>query len=166
MEAAVFWIVAFASVAAGLAMVLARNAVHAALFLVGTQLALAVLFLLQGAFFLAALQIIVYAGAIMILFIFVVMLLGVDREEALREPLSLQRPLALGLAVLLIAEVGYLAASRGIAPDVAENRQVTGDVETIAEGLFTGWALPFEATSILLLVAVVGAMVLAKRKLQ
>jgi NADH-quinone oxidoreductase subunit J len=164
-ELVLFFGVAAGAVAAGLGMVLARNAVHAALFLVATQLALAVMFLLQGAFFIAALQIIVYAGAIMVLFVFVVMLLGVDREEALIEPLSMQRPLAVGLGVVLVGEIVYLALGRGFRLD-SEPRALSGDVETIARALFTDWALPFEATSVLLVVAVVGAMVLAKRRLE
>ena len=167
-EATIFWIVAFAAVGSGLAMVLARNAVHAALFLVGTQLALAIMFLLQGAFFIAALQIIVYAGAIMVLFVFVVMLLGVDKQEALVEPLPFQRPIAAGLGLLLIGEVSYLLVSRGFDLAVESgslSKPAQGNVETIAGSLFTHWALPFEATSILLVVAVVGAMALAKKRL-
>jgi NADH-quinone oxidoreductase subunit J len=167
-EATIFWIVAFAAVGSGLAMVLARNAVHAALFLVATQLALAIMFLLQGAFFIAALQIIVYAGAIMVLFVFVVMLLGVDKKEALVESLPLQRPIAAGLGLLLIGEISYLLVSRGfqLAVESGPLKAARGNVETIASALFTDWALPFEATSILLIVAVVGAMALAKKNLQ
>src|SRR5260370_1339270 len=110
-QIAVFAAVAFAAVIAGVFLVLTRNAVHSALFLVGVQLCLAVLFLLQGAFLVSVLQIMVYAGAIMILFIFVVMLLGVDKKEALIEPLRWQRPIAAGLGVLLVAEAIYLALS-------------------------------------------------------
>src|ERR687893_2460243 len=84
-----------------IAMLFARSPVHTALFLVAAQVALALAFLLQGAFFVAAVQIIVYAGAIMVLFLFVIMLFGVDRREALIEPLTGQRPLALGLGALL-----------------------------------------------------------------
>ena len=90
-------------------MIFARNAVHVALFLVVAQVALAVTFLLQGAYFIAAIQIIVYAGAIMVLFLFVIMLLGVDRREAFIEPLPLQRILAVGLGALLTAEILYVA---------------------------------------------------------
>ena len=167
-EATIFWIVAFAAVGSGLAMVLARNAVHAALFLVATQLSLAIMFLLQGAFFIAALQIIVYAGAIMVLFVFVVMLLGVDKKEALVETLPLQRPIAAGLGLLLIGEISYLLVNRGfnLAVESGPLRAARGNVENIAGSLFTEWALPFEATSILLVVAVVGSMALAKKKLQ
>src|SRR5919199_4378655 len=88
-----------------IAMLFSPNAVHVALFLVGAQVALAVAFLLQGAFFDAIIQIIVYAGAIMVLFLFVIMLLGVDRRDALIEPLRGQRPLAIGLGALLAVEI-------------------------------------------------------------
>lgn len=166
-EALVFAGSATMALGAGVALVLARNAVHAALFLVVTQVALAFMFLLQGAFFIAALQIIIYAGAIMVLFIFVVMLLGVDQREVLVEPLRYQRPLAVGLAAILIAEVVYLAGTRGIevirsTESLALARE--GNVEAVARVLFTRWAFPFEATAIILMVAIVGVMALAKRR--
>ena len=155
-----------------IAMLFARNAVHAALFLVATQIALALAFLLQGAFFIAAIQIIIYAGAIMVLFLFVIMLLGVDKREVLVEPLPGQRPLAIGLGVLLGAQMLYVAY-RGVdfvlggAPDggdalTALNRD-PGNVLGIARLLFKDYLLPFEVTSVLLVVAIVGVMVLAKR---
>src|SRR5260370_1842300 len=100
-QIAVWAVGALAGVSAGVFVVLTRNAVHSGLLLVGVQLCLAVLFLLQGAFLVSVLQIIVYAGAIMVLFVFVVMLLGVDKKEALIEPLRWQRPLAAGLGPLL-----------------------------------------------------------------
>lgn len=155
---------------AGLAMLFARNAVHVALLLVLSQIGLAVAFLLQGAFFVAAIQIIIYAGAIMVLFLFVIMLLGVDRREALDEPLRGQRPLALGLGVLLTAQVLYIAwqgvdlafAGTGEAA-IQEVNSDPGNVLGIARVLFGRYLLPFEVTSVLLIVAVVGVMVLARR---
>ena len=155
---------------AGLAMLFARNAVHVALLLVLSQVGLAVAFLLQGAFFVAAIQIIIYAGAIMVLFLFVIMLLGVDRREALDEPLRGQRPLALGLGVLLTAQVLYIAwrgvdlafAGTGEAA-IQEVNSDPGNVLGIARVLFGRYLLPFEVTSVLLIVAVVGVMVLARR---
>lgn len=168
LEVVVFYVIASTAVGAGVAMILTPNPVHAALFLVGTQLALAVLFLLQGAFFIAVLQIIIYAGAIMVLFVFVVMLLGVDRQEALIEPLRMQRPIAAGLGAVLIAEIAYLILSRGLEVTGAARAVAgrgEGNVEAIARVMFTDWALPFEATSVLLVVAIVGALVLAKRRL-
>jgi len=155
---------------AGIAMLFARNAVHVALLLVLSQVGLAVAFLLQGAFFVAAIQIIIYAGAIMVLFLFVIMLLGVDRREALNEPLRGQRPLALGLGVLLTAQVLYVAwrgvdltfAGAGEAA-IQEVNAEPGNVLGIARVLFGRYLLPFEVTSVLLIVAVVGVMVLARR---
>jgi NADH-quinone oxidoreductase subunit J len=154
-----------------IAMLFAPNAVHVALFLVGTQVALAVAFLLQGAFFIAAIQIIIYAGAIMVLFLFVIMLLGVDRRERLIEPIPGQRPLAFGLGALLAVEIAYISF-RGVslAAGVEEGSESLtalnrdpGNVESIARALFGDFLLPFEATSVLLVVAIVGVMVLAKR---
>ncbi|CAN5626241.1 hypothetical protein BH20ACT23_BH20ACT23_01150 [soil metagenome] len=154
----------------GLAMLFARNAVHVALLLVLSQVGLAVAFLLQGAFFVAAIQIIIYAGAIMVLFLFVMMLLGVDRREALDEPLRGQRPLALGLGALLAAQVLYVAwqgvdlafVGDGEAA-IQEVNSDPGNVLGIARVLFGRYLLPFEVTSVLLIVAVVGVMVLARR---
>jgi len=154
-----------------IAMLFARNPVHVALFLVVTQIALAVAFLFQGAFFLAAVQVIVYAGAIMVLFLFVIMLLGVDRRDPGDEPLPAQRPLAIGLGALLAAEILYVAwkgvdlasgAGRSGGALDAINRD-PGNVRALARVLFSRYLLPFEATSILLVSAVVGVMVLARR---
>ena len=155
---------------AALAMLFARNAVHVALLLVLSQVGLAVAFLLQGAFFVAAVQVIIYAGAIMVLFLFVIMLLGVDRREALDEPLRGQRPLALGLGVLLTAQVLYvawqgvdLAFADGGETAIQEINSDPGNVLGLARVLFGRYVLPFEVTSVLLIVAVVGVMVLARR---
>ena len=153
-----------------LAMLFAPNAVHVALFLVLTQIALAVAFLLQGAFFVAAVQIIVYAGAIMVLFLFVIMLLGVDRRESLIDPLPGQRGVALTLGAVLVAEIMYVAyrgvdlvaGGDGSAALDAINSD-PGNVLAIARALFGRYLLPFEATSILLVAAIVGVMALARR---
>ena len=171
-EALVFGVMFIVALGASIAMLFAKNAVHAALFLVATQIALAVAFLLQGAFFVAAVQIIVYAGAIMVLFLFVIMLLGVDRQDALIEPLPGQRPLAIGLGALLAAEILYVAwkgvtfveggAARGAEALTQLNRD-PGNVKAIADALFSRYLLPFEVTSVLLVVGVVGVMVLARR---
>ncbi|MBA2426038.1 MAG: NADH-quinone oxidoreductase subunit J [Actinobacteria bacterium] len=168
----VFGVAFIVALGSAIAMLFARNAVHVALFLVAAQVALALTFLLQGAFFVAAVQIIIYAGAIMVLFLFVVMLLGVDRSEALVEPLPFQRPLALGLGALLAAGILYLAvagidAASTITGDgsgalLALNRD-PGNVLALARVLFSRYLLPFEATSALLVAAIVGVMVLARR---
>ena len=154
----------------GIAMLFARNAVHVALFLVVSQVGLAVAFLLEGAFFVAVVQIIIYAGAIMVLFLFVLMLLGVDRREALHEPLMFQRPAAIGLGALLTAQVLYVAVrgvdltfSAGGQEALEEINSDPGNVLGIARVLFGRYLLPFEVTSVLLITAVVGVMVLARR---
>lgn len=172
LEQIVFGVMFIVALGSALAMLFARNAVHVALFLVATQISLAVAFLLQGAFFIAAIQIIVYAGAIMVLFLFVIMLLGVDRREALDEPLRGQRPLAIGLGALLAAEILYVGwrgielvsgtAGEGGAALQAINRD-PGNVRALARVLFSHYLLPFEVTSVLLVVAIVGVMTLARR---
>jgi NADH-quinone oxidoreductase subunit J len=154
-----------------LAMLFARNAVHVALFLVAAQVALAVAFLLEGAFFVAAIQIIVYAGAIMVLFLFVIMLLGVDQKDALVETLPGQRTLAIGLGTLLVLEIAF-ASMRGL-DLIASNAESAealnqlnadpGNVKALAHLLFSDFLLPFEVTSILLVAAIVGVMALARR---
>lgn len=154
-----------------IAMLFAPSPVHTALFLVAAQVALALAFLLQGAFFVAAVQIIVYAGAIMVLFLFVIMLLGVDRRESLAEPFSAQRPVAAALGLLLALEIAYLAvrgsdlvaASGGGEAALDELNRNPGNVEAIARVLFSDYLLPFEVTSVLLVAAIVGVMVLARR---
>ena len=168
---AVFGVTFVVALGSSMAMLLMRNAVHVALYLVAAQIALALSFLLQGAFFIAAIQIILYAGAIMVLFLFVIMLLGVDRREALMEPLPGQRPLAVGLGGLLVAEIVYVAwqgvdliGGAGASSAALEGiNQDPGNVVAIARVLFGRYLLPFEVTSILLVVAIVGVMVLAKR---
>jgi NADH-quinone oxidoreductase subunit J len=171
LEYAVFGAIFVVALGSSLAMIFARNAVHVALFLVATQVALAVAFLLQGAYFVAAVQIIVYAGAIMVLFLFVIMLLGVDRREALIEPLAGQRAIAVGLGALLAAEIVYVAVrgvtfavgGTGTQLDLERVNESSGNVTGLARLLFSRYLLPFEATSILLVVAIVGVMVLARR---
>ncbi len=171
LETLVFGAVFVVALGSSIAMLFARNAVHVALFLVATQVALAFAFLLQGAFFVAAVQVIVYAGAIMVLFLFVIMLLGVDRREPLIEPLPGQRAFALGLGALLSAEILYMVlrgvdfvTAGGGGPGALEaiNRD-PGNVRAIARLLFSRYLLPFEVTSVLLIVAIVGVMVLARR---
>ena len=170
-DVVVFAVVFVVALGSSLAMLLARSPVHTALFLVVAQVALALAFLLEGAFFVAAIQIIVYAGAIMVLFLFVIMLLGVDRREVLAEPFAAQRPVAVALGALLVAEISYVAvrgddlvsAGEGGEAALLELNRSPGNVEALARVLFSDYLLPFEVTSVLLVAAVVGVMVLARR---
>ncbi len=147
--------------------ILARNPVHSALMLVMTLFSVAVLFVEQDAQFLAAVQVIVYAGAIVVLFLFVIMLLGVDRREVIqRDPLPAQRPLAVVAAILVLLEIGLLARSHWSTGQPAVVGPTNGgqtNIVELARAVFTTYLLPFEATSALLVIAVLGAVVLARR---
>jgi NADH-quinone oxidoreductase subunit J len=164
----VFWVFAPISVGAAVAMLFSRKAVHSALFLIVTFFCLAVFFLVLGSPFLFAVQIIVYAGAIMVLFLFVIMLLGVASEESLVERMKAQRPLAILLGLGLATEVffairlGVGISTRAAGTFAAANRG--GNVRALARVLFNGYFFPFEATSVLLIVAAVAAMVIAGRR--
>ncbi len=147
----VFWVFAPISVASAIGMLLMRNAVHAALFLVVNFFCLAVFYLILDAPFLFAVQIIVYAGAIMVLFLFVIMLLGVDRGDDLRERLLAQRPLALALGAGFVIEI-VLAVRAGIgfaakAPAGFDAVNDPGNAQAIAKVLFRDYFFPFEVTS-------------------
>ncbi|MEX2204182.1 MAG: NADH-quinone oxidoreductase subunit J, partial [Actinomycetota bacterium] len=165
----VFWVFAPISVASAIAMLLQRNAVHAALFLIVNFFTISVFYLVLGASFLFAVQIIVYAGAIMVLFLFVLMLLGVDRDEPLIERLKGQRPMAVLLGAGIFLEL-FFAIRAGIgfatkAPagfDETVNRG--GNAAALARVLFRDYFFPFEVTSILLIIAAVAVMVLASRQ--
>jgi len=164
----VFWVFAPVSLGSAVAMLFQRNAIHAALFLIVNFFTLAVFYLVLGAPFLFAVQIIVYAGAIMVLFLFVIMLLGVDREESLVERLRGQRPLAIVLGLGMAAEIFVTArASLGLVRGPANFDQtvnVGGNAQALSRVLFRHYFLPFEVTSILLIVAAIAAMVLAQRR--
>ncbi|MGH2724054.1 MAG: NADH-quinone oxidoreductase subunit J [Actinomycetota bacterium] len=166
MDLVVFWLAAPVAVGAGVLMLLQRNAVHSALYLILNQFMLAVLFVVLGAPFLAAVQVIVYAGAIMVLFLFVIMFLGVDRREALVETIRGQRVAAIGLGLLVVAEV-VVAIRLGVGlgrAAVAEVGPGFGSAEAVGRRLFTQYVFPFEVTSVLLIVAAIAAMVLARRQ--
>jgi len=160
--------VAAAIVLAGaIGVVVARNPVHSALMLVMTLFGIAVLFVLELASFLAAVQVIVYAGAIVVLFLFVIMFLGVDREENIAaEPLRGQRPLAVGLVALATTGLLLLGQVSGWttgAPHVAGPDTGAPNVNLLGRSVYTTYLFPFEATAALLIIAVVGAVVLARR---
>ena len=164
-DMAVFLVAAGIVLAGAIGVVIARNPVHSALMLVMTLFGIAVLFVAQEAHFLAAVQVIVYAGAIVVLFLFVIMLLGVDREEAVeQETLRGQRPLALVISALVLLEVLVLGQAQWVTGERAAQPAEGGDnVSQLARSIFTDYLLPFELTSVLLVVAVVAAVVLARR---
>jgi NADH-quinone oxidoreductase subunit J len=162
-----FLILALVSVATAAGMLFSRNAVYSALFLVLNFASIAVFYLLLGAPFIAMAQITVYAGAIMVLFLFVIMLLGAEQLAPIKV-LPWQRPLAIGLAAILVVEAAYLLVVRAaLAADIippAETVNTVGELQNLGMALFNQYLLPFEVTSVLLLVAMVGAIVLTKRE--
>jgi NADH-quinone oxidoreductase subunit J len=164
----VFLVAAVVVLAGALGVVTARHPVHCALFLIQTLFGVAVLFVSELAHFLAAVQVIVYAGAIVVLFLFVIMLLGVDRsDEVASEPLRGQRPTAILLGVLGLAEFAGLVRSNQWATGALSvsgpaNGQAS-NVELLGRSLFSTYLLPFEVTSVLLVIAVVAAVVLSRR---
>jgi NADH-quinone oxidoreductase subunit J len=154
----------FAGLAIGcaLAMVAQRNPLYSAISLIGVFISLACLYLMLAAPFIAAVQVIVYAGAIMVLVVFVIMLLNVEEEERRRTRLAYLVPVAVVLAAILIGEVAFVLYSVPLSPGPSGLSDV-GLTASIGTGLFTKYLLPFEVTSILLLMAIVGAMTLARR---
>jgi NADH-quinone oxidoreductase subunit J len=160
MAAVAFGIVALVVVGSALGLVLKRNPIHGALFLVVNLGSIAALYLMLGAEFLAAAQVIVYAGAIMVLFVFAIMVLIPGKEETGPDPRRRYRLAALPIGAALLAELTLIALRRGAVPS---GPPVPGGVETIGRLLFTSYLFPFELTSLLLLAAMVGVMLLAKR---
>ena len=167
-----FWVCAVIIVVGAVGVVLSRHPVHAALMLIMTLFAVAVLFIEQDANFLAAIQVIVYAGAIVVLFLFVIMFLGVDRREDLsHDPLRGQRVVApilvaLGLAGVLVLGVGAHWATGAHSVVGPARGQPGGDVAALGRAVFTVYLFPFEITVGLLVTAIVGAVVLARRPSQ
>lgn len=164
-EAVQFWILAVVAVIGALGTVGARRAVHAAICLATTMIALAVFYMAQGALFLGVVQVVVYTGAVMMLFLFVLMLVGVDSRESLTETIRGQRIAAigtgLGFGVLLIGGIGHAAVGgfKGLG-DANKN----GNVEGLAELIFLRYVWAFELTGALLITATIAAMVLAHRE--
>jgi NADH-quinone oxidoreductase subunit J len=159
-----FLLLAVVAIASALGMLLSQNAVYSALFLIMNFAVVAVFYLILGAPFIAMAQVTVYAGAIMVLFLFVIMLLGAER---LQQPaqISWQRPVAIVLGMILLVEAAYALLFK--VPAAAYQVQPAGEFATptnIGLGLFNEYLLPFEVTSVLLLVAMVGAIVLTRRK--
>ncbi|MET8166517.1 NADH-quinone oxidoreductase subunit J [Streptomyces sp. NPDC057456] len=164
-EAFQFWVLGTVAVIGALCTVFMKRAVHSALCLAGTMIVLAVFYLANGAYFLGIVQIVVYTGAIMMLFLFVVMLVGVTAADSLKETIKGQRWLALvsglGFGILLIAGIGNasLTEFNGLA-----EANANGNVEGLATLIFTKYVFAFEITGALLITATVGAMVLTHRE--
>ena len=168
-DTVVFVLAAIVILTGAIGVILAKNPVHSALMLIMTLFGVAVVFVAQEAHFLAAVQVIVYAGAIVVLFLFVIMLLGVDQADSIEtEPIGGQRPAA---GVVALASVGLLVLLAVRAVQVSTGARSTssaldGDgtnLEKLARVLFTDYLFAFEATSVLLVIAVVGAVVLARK---
>ena len=167
-ELIVFLVLSLVAIASALGMLFSRNTIYSALFLVLNFVTVAVFYLMLGAPFIAMSQITVYAGAIMVLFLFVIMLLGAESLVPLPQAVPWQRPLAFILAVTLAVESIYLIFARARVttvitdPGIAVNSM--DNLREMAMTLFKEFLLPFEITSILLLVAMVGAIVLTNRE--
>jgi NADH-quinone oxidoreductase subunit J len=163
-----FLVFAVLSVVGGILTVTRRNIVHALLFLVFTFLNVAAIFLLSQAYFLAVVQILVYAGAIMVLFLFVIMLLNLRTFEQEQQTHRKQRWFALVLAVLVLAEFVAVLAGITFVPRrqgaAAAIEQAGGSTKAFGEALFDQMLLPFEVASMVLLVAMVGAIILVRRE--
>ncbi len=189
-ESVFFWIFSIAAILAGLLTVMARNAVHSALFLISSLVSVAALFILLGAEFIAGVQILVYVGGVMVLFLFVIMLVNVGAEEEGRAPIF-NRPaqvtaalvflgLLAGVLVIYAIPRGYQAMQKrdetalqqaSAKREAAENKmgtaatgvsRLTNDTGRVGLSLYTNAALPFEIASVLLLVAIIGSVMLAR----
>ena len=167
MQAVIFYLCAVAIIVGAFGVILSHNPVHSALFLLLTLVSVAVLFLQLDAQLVAAIQVVVYASAIVVLFVFVITLLGVDKHEVFEEPSAFQRPVAIIAGALLFVQVVVIAghhwatgahSTRG---HLGAPRQ--GNVETLAKSLFTDFVWAFEMTAVLLVIAVVGGVALARR---
>ena len=165
MRLTVFVVVALVTVASALGLVLKRNPIHGALFLIVNLGSVAVLYLTLGAEFLALAQVIIYAGAIMVLFVFAIMVLIPGREETGPDPLRAYRLLAFPLGGLLLVEIALILRSSIFkTAAVSPGAKSLGSVQAVGALLFTDYLFPFEVTSVLLLAALVGVVALTKRK--
>ena len=163
MEMVLFFILALVAVAAGVGVIAQRNAVRSALFLLVNFCCLAGLYILLNAQFVAVVQIIVYAGAIVVLFLFVVMLLGMEEAEESRDPLRYQWIVGGLLGILLLIGIAWalIPTGAGLGPE-----PTIDNVRAVGAALLTDYVIPFELVSVVLLVAIIGAVVLAKSRLE
>lgn len=158
----VFAVFAVAAVAGGVVMVGARNPVFSAMGLLLTMLSVAVFYVLLDAPFIAAIQVLIYAGAVMTLFLFVIMLIGVDKSEAIEERIPLQRPLAIILGGGIFALVLAAGAQAWVTGSTLGVIELAGTIENVADELFGTWMLAFLSTVFLLTIAAVGTIALAQ----
>nr|WP_096285580.1 NADH-quinone oxidoreductase subunit J [Mycobacterium ahvazicum] len=164
-EAVAFWLLGALAVIGAIGVVTAANAVYSAMFLAMTMIILAIFYMIQDALFLGVVQVVVYTGAVMMLFLFVLMLIGVDSAESLKETLRGQRVAAVitgvGFGILLVAAIGKVTTGGFVGLTTAN---ANGNVEGLAALIFSRYLWAFELTSALLITAAVGAMVLAHRE--
>jgi len=160
-----FYFAAAIAVGTAIAVVLSRNAVYSAILLVACFFSLALIYLLLEAYFLAVLEIFIYAGAIMVLFLFVIMLLNLGHEKAQEHFRYLQRGLSLFLVLVFFLGVSLILLSDSSVLHQSHETFSAGGVKVLGEALFTKYLLPFEVASLLLLVALIGTVYLAKRKI-
>lgn len=167
METLLFWLLAAVALIASGSMIIQRNPVYSALFLIVTLLCLAGLFLLLSAPFLAVIQIIVYAGAIMVLFLFVIMLLDIRRTEATISRVKLQKSLGLLLVIVFLVETAMVMRSGAVkqmaAATITSPDPHFGTAYALGHAFFANYVLPLELAAVLLFVAIIGAIVLSKR---
>jgi NADH-quinone oxidoreductase subunit J len=161
----VFFVCAFIAVLGALMLIIAKEPIHSALALVLVMISLAVLYLLLGAEFMAAVQVIVYAGAIMVLFVFVIMLLNAGSEER-TDWSKIAKYAGMPLGIFLLLELGHWMYRSAIGKEIANGSLLTSSsvsTRDMSNMLFNQYVFPFEATSVLILIAILGALVLAKR---
>ncbi len=166
LEQIAFLILAVAAIASAILMITRRNPVTSALFLVFNFFIIAVLYLFLRAQFIAIIQITVYAGAIMVLFLFVIMLLNLGDDKLLKWKLNSAKTISVLLGIALLVEVSYFVLHFTSTEGMSPNAESIGTVESIGKVLYLNYLFPFEVTSILLLAAIVGAIFLAKKKFE
>ncbi len=171
LESLLFLIMGSITVVCALCVVFQKNPIYSAIFLIQTMVSLAVLYVLLHAQFIAAIQVMVYAGAIMVLFIFVIMLLNLSEadEEGERDKLFFQKPSAIILGFILVVMIGTVTlktVSQGIKGEYTpETISQIGNTQLVGKMLFTKYVFPFEIASILLFAAIIGAIILAKKRI-
>jgi NADH-quinone oxidoreductase subunit J len=166
MELTIFLIASAVAIAASILVVIQRNPIASAMYLLTSFVSQVILFIMLNAAFLAMLQIIVYAGAILVLFLFVIMLLNLRREEFGKDARLRFKPLAIAFAVVMLFEtVVVIHSSEMLKRPAAQLPSAFGSVHAVGLELFTKYLYPFELTSVLLIVAVLGAVVMAKKRL-